>query len=58
MSNRLISIITTRKLMRKRCKACLDFVKDVTKICTKLINILIVEYLDVFPDQFPGLFIS
>lgn len=56
MLNSIISIMTTRRLMRKRCIAYLAYVVDIEKKSMKLNNISILrEFPDVFLGELPGL---
>ena len=52
----VISVATTRTMVRKGCKAYLAYVIDTKKVEPSLSNIPIVcDYPDVFQEEFPGL---
>ena len=52
----LISAITARKMLRKRCQGYLALVSDTTAEKTSISDVLMAcEFPDVFPDELPGL---
>jgi hypothetical protein len=54
--NSIISVMTTRKLIRKGCHAWLSHVRELKTGSIELTNIPIVkEFLDVFWEELPGL---
>ena len=53
----VISVATARTMVRKGCEAYLAYLIDKKKTEPSLPDILIVsDYLDVFPEEFPRLF--
>jgi hypothetical protein len=53
--NSIISVMTTRKLIRKGCHAWLSHVRELKTGSIELTNIPIVkEFLDVFWEELPG----
>ena len=52
----VISVATTRTMVRKGCEAYLAYVVDTKKAEPSSLNIpTICDYPDVFPEEFPGL---
>ena len=52
----VISVATTRTLVRKGCEAYLAYVIDTKKAEPSLLDIpTVCDYLDVFPEELPGL---
>ena len=52
----VISATTARTMVRKGCEAYLAYVIDTKKAKPRLLDIPIVsDYLDVFPEELPGL---
>jgi len=51
-----MSVMTTKKLIRKGCSAWLSYVRELKKGSIELTNISIVkEFPDVFPEELPRL---
>ena len=52
----MVSVLTTRRMMRKGCEAFLAYVIDTEKEGKKLNSLHVVnEFIDVFPEDIPGL---
>ena len=55
----VISAATARKMVWKGCEAYLDYVIDTVEARSSVSNIPIIsDYLDVFPEELPGLPLS
>ncbi|XP_063942644.1 uncharacterized protein LOC135150311 [Daucus carota subsp. sativus] len=53
---KLISALKAKKLLTKGCDGYLAFVKDTSKVESRIEDYVVVgEYADVFPDELPGL---
>ena len=53
---KLISALKAKKLLTKGCDGYLAFVKDTSKVESRIEDYAVVgEYADVFPDELPGL---
>ena len=53
---KLISALKAKKLLSKGCDGYLAFVKDTSKVESRIEDYAVVsEYADVFPDELPGL---
>ena len=55
-TNKFLTILHAKRLLRQRCEACLVHVVDAKNEASNIEDITMVnEFLDVFPDKLPGL---